>query len=100
VRIHRDVGGDLAEVLDRVSQTIRARNHLHRQVKALSAEGRISAVILFALPIVLAGAMRFINPGYIEELTSNTAGFVMLAVGIGLLAVGGLWLRRLVRPVY
>ena len=73
IDIHREVGGDLAEVLDTVAETIRERNQVMRQVKSLTAEGRLSAYILLALPIVLAGALRLINPTYFVLLTSGPA---------------------------
>jgi tight adherence protein B len=100
IDIHREVGGDLAEVLDHVAGTIRSRNSIRRQVQALSAEGRLSAVILLVLPIGLTAVISVVNPAYLSELTDTTAGNVMIAVGLVLLCVGGLWLRRIVRIVF
>ena len=100
IRIHREVGGDLGEVLDRVAETIRARGRLHRQVRALSAEGRISAYVLVSLPFVIAGVMSVLNPGYLAVLYTTAIGFVLLAIATVLMAVGSLWLRKLIRPVY
>jgi tight adherence protein B len=70
---------------------------VRRQVQALSAEGRLSAVILFVLPIGMAGVISIVNPSYLDELVESTAGNVMIGVGIALMAIGGLWMRRLVR---
>jgi len=95
--IHREVGGDLTEVLDTVAGTIRQRNQLRRQVKSLSAEGRLSAWILFVLPIGLFGVMKLTNPAYVNELTGSGVGFVMLGVAVLLMTVGGLWLRKIVK---
>jgi tight adherence protein B len=100
IEIHREVGGDLAEVLDHVAATIRSRNSIRRQVQALSAEGRLSAVILFILPVGLTGVIAVVNPSYLDELIDSTAGNVLIAVGIALLVVGGFWLRRIVRIVF
>jgi tight adherence protein B len=100
IEIHRQVGGDLAEVLDNVYATIRDRNRIRRQIKALSAEGRLSALILFVLPFVMFGVIAVLNPDYLGELTGHTIGYVMLAVAGGMLTVGGLWLRRIVRLVF
>jgi len=100
IQIHREVGGDLGEVLDRVGQTIRARGQLQRQVAALSAEGRISALVIGVLPFVIAGGMSMLNPGYLEPLYSTTAGFVLLAISALMMTTGALWLRKLVRPAY
>jgi tight adherence protein B len=100
IDIHREVGGDLAEVLDTVAETIRERGKLHRQVKALSAEGRLSAIILFVLPFFMGGVLWVLNRGYLLELTESMLGYTMLAVGAGLLGVAGVWLRRIIRLQY
>jgi tight adherence protein B len=100
MEIHRDVGGDLAEVLDHVGDTIRARSRVQRQVRALSAEGRMSATVLFILPFGVALLVASSNPDYLDELFTTNAGRVML-VGAGtLLVLGGLWLRRIVKPEF
>jgi tight adherence protein B len=100
IEIHREVGGDLADVLDKVAGTIRDRARVRRQVDALAAEGRLSALILFILPFGMAGLLRITNPEYLHDLTNTSTGQLMIAVGIGLLVVGGLWLRKLSRIVY
>ncbi len=100
IEIHREVGGDLAEVLDHVADTIRDRNRVRGQVRALTAEGRLSAGILFALPFVMCVVIQILNPAYFHELTSHTLGQLMLAFGLVLLVVGGLWMRRLIRLVF
>jgi len=99
VEIHREVGGDLAEVLDTVAATIRERRQLQRQVKALSAEGRLSAYVLLALPFVVGGLIHLTNPGYMDEMAS-APGYVMFGVGGALMALGAAWLRKLCRLVY
>jgi tight adherence protein B len=100
IAIHRELGGDLAEILDNVAQTIRERTRLRAQVKALTAEGRLSGVILFALPFVVVLATRIINPGYIGELFSTPLGQMMLFVAIALMVAGGIWIRKLVQLKY
>jgi len=97
IEIHRDVGGDLAEVLDHVAATIRSRNSVRRQVQALSAEGKLSAMILFVLPIAMTGLISVMNPGYLNELADSTAGNVLIGLGISLMIIGGFWMRRLTR---
>ncbi len=99
IDIHREVGGNLAEVLDTVAETIRERNQVMRQVKTLTAEGRLSAYILLALPIVLAGALRLINPGYFELLTFGP-GLILSGAAVVMLVLGALWFRKLVQFVY
>lgn len=100
IEIHREVGGDLAEVLDHVGETIRDRNQIRRQVKALSAEGRMSAAVLMALPIVLFFALILINPQYSKTFTSTGPGYLMLGVAAVMLTAGGFWLSRLVKAKY
>lgn len=100
IEIHREVGGDLAEVLDHVGETIRDRNQIHRQVRALSAEGRMSALVLLALPVVMFIALLFINPSYAHTFTSTVPGYLMLAAAAVMLSVGAWWLSRLIKPKY
>jgi tight adherence protein B len=100
VEIHREVGGDLAEVLDHVGETIRDRNQIRGQVRALSAEGRMSAVVLMALPIVMFVGLTFLNPFYSRVFTSTVPGYLMIAAAAVLLAVGGFWLSRLIKPKF
>ena len=97
VAVHREVGGNLAEVLDRVGVTIRDRTQLRRQAQALSAEGRISGVVLLALPAVLLVVLQVVAPEYVGRLTGTDTGVTMLAVAAVLMAAGALWMRRVVR---
>lgn len=96
IGIHRDVGGDLSEVLDTVAHTIRERNQIRRQVKALSAEGRLSGMVLMMLPVGVAGFLTLTNPSYLGKLTHNAVGWSLIATAIILITVGGLWLRKVV----
>ncbi len=100
ISIHRELGGDLAEILDNVAKTIRERARLRAQVRALTAEGRLSGVILLALPFVVILATRIINPEYVGELTGTPLGQVMLFVSLALMAIGAFWIRRLVQLKY
>ncbi|WP_281356187.1 type II secretion system F family protein [Arthrobacter mobilis] len=96
IGIHREVGGDLAEVLDRVGQTIRERNQIRRQVKSLSAEGKMSAYVLMALPFAVVGILAVTSPSYIAQFGQSVAGYGMIAVSAVMLTLGGLWLRKIV----
>ena len=96
IAIHREVGGNLAEVLDAVGHTIRERNAIRRQVKALSAEGKLSAIVLMALPFGIGGFIGLTNPSYLAGFTESAVGYGMLAVALLLLVVGGLWLKKMV----
>ena len=97
IDIQRSVGGDLAEILDTVGQTIRERNQIRRQIRALSAEGRISAYILIAIPFALAAFIMLLAPEYIAPLWTTTAGKAAVAVGGMLMLAGVVWIRRLIR---
>ena len=94
IAINRQVGGNLAEVLDAVGHTIRERGQIRRQVKALSAEGRLSAIILMLLPFGVAGFLMMTNPAYLAKFTASLFGYGLLVVSGGMLIVGGLWLRK------
>ncbi len=100
IKIQASVGGDLAEILEQVGETIRARVRIKRQVDALTAEGKISALVLFVLPFGLAGFIFVSNPDYIEPLTNSGIGYVMVGVALTMLTIGGLWLRKLVNPEF
>jgi tight adherence protein B len=99
IDINRDVGGDLVGVLDNVAETIRDRQRVFRQMRALTAEGRISAYILTGLPLILALVLSVINPDYISRLRSGV-GLVLVGIGAGLLLIGWIWMKRLIRIEY
>ena len=96
IAIHREVGGNLAEVLDAVGHTIRERNQIRRQVKALSAEGKLSAIVLGALPFVIIGFLSMTNPGYLAKFTESVIGYGMIAGVVVLMLAGGFWLKKTV----
>jgi tight adherence protein B len=96
IAIHREVGGNLAEVLDTVGHTIRERNGIRRQVKALSAEGKLSALVLMCLPFGVIGFISLTNPGYLAKFTESAVGYGMLGGAGVMLVVGALWLKKTV----
>ena len=98
--VHREVGGDLSELLDRVAETIRDRAKLRRKVSALTAEGRISATILLILPFAIGAMITAINPEFMNEFVSTTIGKLMLGGGLVLMAIGTFWMRRVIRIDY
>jgi tight adherence protein B len=97
VRIQRDVGGNLAELLMTVADTLRERERLRRQVKVLSAEGRLSGWILGGLPVVFFAYLALANPAYLRPLWSSLLGGIMLVTALVLLAVGAFWLSRVIK---
>ncbi len=97
IRVQREVGGNLAEVLTTVAATLRERERLRRQVQVLSAEGRLSAVIIALIPIMFALFLVVVRPEYIEPLYTTVIGLVMLGFGALMMLVGIIWLRRVVQ---
>jgi Flp pilus assembly protein TadB len=96
VRIQREVGGNLAEVLHNSVATMRERAFLRRQVRALSAEGRMSAYILLALPFGVGIWFFYMDPRYMSLLYTTMPGLLMLAGSAGLIVAGVLWMRKLI----
>lgn len=97
VNIQREVGGNLAEILDRVAETIRERAELRGRVDVLTTEGRLSAYVLIALPFVIALYMAVVSPEYLGLLITTFFGKIMLAVAASLMVIGIFWMRKIVR---
>jgi len=97
IRIQREVGGNLAEVLRTTVATMRERAYLRRQVSALSAEGRLSAYVLIAMPIVVGGWFFYSDPDYMRPLYTTLAGLVMFVGGALLIVIGTFWMRKLIK---
>jgi tight adherence protein B len=94
--LQRDTGGNTAEVLDRVADTVRERQELRRLVATLTAQGRMSRWVVTALPIVLTLVISAMSPTYLEPLFHTTAGQVMLAISVVLLISGSLAIKKIV----
>jgi tight adherence protein B len=94
--LQRDTGGNTAEVLDRVTETVRERFALRRLVKTLTAQGRMSRWIVTALPLVVAAAITAINPTYLKPLYATTGGRVLIAIACVLVAAGSFLIKRIV----
>ncbi len=97
VNIQREVGGNLAEILDTVADTVRERATIRRQVDVLTTEGKLSAYVLIGLPFAIAFYMATVNPDYISLLYTTSLGRVMLIGACTLMAVGIFWMRRIVK---
>jgi tight adherence protein B len=96
IRIQREVGGNLAEVLLTTMATMRERAFLRRQVRALSAEGRLSAYILIALPVVVGAWFFYSDAKYMRLLYTTIPGLIMFAGSAALVVLGALWMRKLI----
>ncbi len=96
VAIQRQSGGDLAEILDKIGYIIRERFKILGQVKALTGEGRISGVVLMALPIALFFAVYHLNPAYVMLLFTDELGRQMIAYAAGLQVAGAFAIKKIV----
>ena len=96
IQINREVGGNLAEVLDQVNETIRERSEIKGHIKSLAAEGKFSAYILMAMPIGIVVMLMLVNPGYMNVMFTHPLGWGMIAASIVLMTIGGLWMRKII----
>jgi tight adherence protein B len=97
VAINQEAGGNLSDVLDQAGKTIRERNEIRRQVKALSAEGRMSALVLLLLPVGVFLLVSLFRPGYFAPLFTSVLGIAAIVAAVILMTVGSLWMRVAVR---
>lgn len=97
IRIQRQVGGNLAELLTTVAATMRERQYLRRHVRALSAEGRISAVILSGLPPLFAIFLLLTNREFLEPMYTDARGIIISSAGVLWLVIGVFWMSRMVK---
>jgi tight adherence protein B len=97
VLVQRETGGNLAEVLEKISSVIRARFRFQRKVRTLTAEGRMSGWVLVAVPFVLFGIMAVTSPDYALDLVREEMGRKMVVVALVLIGLGALWIRKLIQ---
>jgi len=97
IRIQREVGGNLAELLLTVAATLREREYLRRHVRALSAEGRLSCYVLGGMPPGFMIYLALSKPGYVEPMYTTPIGWILMAVMAVLLGVGVLWMSKVAK---
>ena len=97
VLIQRETGGNLTEVLANLAMLMRERFKLLEKVRVLAAEGKLSAWILTVLPFALAGLINIINPSFLSVLWKDPMGLKMIGVALGMMFLGALWMRRIIR---
>lgn len=97
IEINYRTGGDLSVILRRLDATIRARNQVAGAVRALTAEGRISGIVLTALPPGLMLAVQLLNPDFLKPMFEQTMGRALLVISGAMLVVGSIWLSRMAR---
>lgn len=96
VILQRETGGNLAEILENIAFLVRERFKLQGQIRVLSAEGRLSAIVLIGIPFFVALAISIISPGYIETLFTDPFGKILVFLALVMMAVGILIMRRMV----
>jgi tight adherence protein B len=97
IRIQRQVGGNLSELLATVAATMREREYVRRQVAALAAEGKLSALVLGGLPPLFLFYLLLTQRSFVMPLFTDPRGWVMLGFGVVWLGVGVFWMSRLIK---
>ena len=97
LEIQRQSGGNLGEVLGNLSDVLRERFNLRKKIKSLTAEGRISAIIVFLIPFVIGGAVFLINPSYYTDVMDHPTFKAMMMLGFGMLCAGAFVINRFVK---
>lgn len=97
VIIQRETGGNLTEILENISYLIRERFKLQGKINGLTAEGRLSAIILIVLPFFLAFAIYFLNPSYMAPLSADSMGRILVASALFMMVSGILVIRKIIR---
>jgi tight adherence protein B len=97
VMLQRETGGNLAEILDNLSYTIRERFKILRQVRVYTAQGRLTMLLLMGLPPTIVVTMLIMNPGFIRPLFADPLGHLLLAAGITLQTIGYFVIRRIIQ---
>jgi tight adherence protein B len=96
IQINREVGGNLADVLDQVNETIRERSEIKGTIKALAAEGKFSAYILIAMPFGIVAMLLSVSPNYMNSMFTHPLGWAMIGVSFVLMTIGALWMRKII----
>jgi tight adherence protein B len=97
VMLQRETGGNLAEILDNLSYVIRERFKIMRQVRVYTAQGRLTMLLLMALPPIIVVTMKVLNPSFIEPLFADPMGHVLVVAGITLQTIGYFVIRRVIQ---
>lgn len=97
VLVQKETGGNLAEILEQISNVIRGRFRLERKVRTLSAEGRLSTWVLALVPLVLFAVIWITTPDYLPTLVEDEVGQMMIGYGLASAVIGVFWIRRIIR---
>jgi tight adherence protein B len=97
ILIQREVGGNLAEILDNLAAVVRARFTIRRQIRVYTAQGRMTGYLLSALPIILFSILYMINGQYMSILFTDPIGKILVGAAISLQLLGFLWIRKIIK---
>ena len=100
INIQREVGGNLAEIMDIIANTIREKERVLRQINGLVAEGKLSAYVLIGLPIIMAIVLSVMNKEYISVLYTTSIGYLLIGVAVLLMIIGIAWILKIVKIDY
>jgi tight adherence protein B len=95
--IQQETGGNLAEILEKLSDMVRRREQMRLKVKAMSSEARASAMIIGSLPFIMCGLISFVNPSYMSVLFTDPRGWVMIGIGLTSLLIGLAVMAKMIR---
>jgi tight adherence protein B len=97
VLVQREVGGNLAEILDKIAQTVRARFSILRQLRTYTAQGRLTGYVVGLMPVTLGLLLYFLNRDYVMELVTTSMGRLLAIGAVTMQVMGYLWIRRIVK---
>jgi tight adherence protein B len=96
ILVQRETGGNLAEILEKIASVLRARFVLRRQLRVYTAQGRLTGMVLMALPAILAFGMYALDPDYMSVLIEETIGLIMVGAAVILQVIGLFWIRQII----
>ena len=97
ILIQREVGGNLAEILDNLAAVVRARFTIRRQVRVYTAQGRMTGYLLSALPLIIFALLYTINGKYMSILFTDPVGKILVGVALSMQLIGFLWIRKIIK---
>jgi tight adherence protein B len=99
IMVQKDTGGNLVEILERTVFVIRERLRIQGEIRVETAQGRLTGWILTALPVVMMALLNLVNPGYSSILFQDQLGRTLIYISLGMLAVGGFVIRKIVNGI-
>jgi tight adherence protein B len=97
ILIQREVGGNLAEILDNLSAVVRARFTIRRQIRVYTAQGRMTGYLLSMLPLIIFGILYSLNAKYMSILFTDPVGKILVGVALSMQLIGFLWIKKIIK---